>query len=218
RKEVNPNGVVYLPAVAVTSENALDPVAPLAARSLDQLRQTLKEAGSPASDVLRVTCFLSSLENLAETRKLVEAEYARAALDYIQTQRAPARAVGACEAVARVAWSTGKKVHYIPAQGEPKAVLVSAPQVVLSGTQMSYGYQEADSKLAFERLTKSLEAAGVAPRDVAYASYYPLAEPLAAQVRKLRGGFFPSAAGSLVLFEGLASMDAGFAVDVVAVK
>ena len=218
KKEVNPNGVVYIPAAAVTSENALDPAAPLAARSLEQLRQTLKEAGSAASDVLRVTCFVSTLENLGETRKLVEAEYPRAAQNYIQTQRAPARAVGACEAVARAAWNTGKKVHYIPTQGEPKAALIAAPQVVLSGTQMSYGYQEADSKLAFERLSKSLEAAGFAPREVAYANYYPLAEPLAGQVRKLRGGFFPAAANSLVVFEGLASMDAGFAMDVVGVK
>ncbi len=218
KKEVNPNGLVYVPAAVVTSENALDPVAPLAARSLEQLRQTMKEAGSAPSDVLRVTCFLSSLDSLADTRKLVEAEYPRAALDYVQTQRTPARAVGACEAVARLTWNTGKKVHFVPAEGEPRAVLIAAPQVVLTGTQMSYGYQEADSHLAFERLAKSLEAAGVGARDVAYAAYYPLAEPLAAQVRKLRPAFFPKASASMVTFEGLPSMDAGFAIDAVALK
>jgi hypothetical protein len=53
---------------------------------------------------------------------------------------------------------------------------------------------------------------------VVLARYYPLAEPIANQVRKLRAGFFPGPANSLVLFEGLPSMDAGFAVDVVAVK
>src|SRR5205823_2473573 len=123
-----------------------------------------------------------------------------------------------CEAVARLTWNTGKKVHYIPAEGEPKAALIAAQHVVLSGTQMSYGYQDADSRLAFERLVKALEATGVAARDVAYARYYPLAEPLAAQVRKLRGAFFPSAANSIVLFEGLSSMDAGFGMDVVVAK
>lgn len=218
KKEANPNGLVFVPAASATSDNPLDPVAPLAARSLEHLRQTVKEAGSAPADVLRVTCFLSSLDNLGDTRKLVEAEYPRAALNYVQTQRGPARAVAACEAVARLMWNTGKKVHYIPAAGEPHAALIAAPQVVLTGTQMSYGYQESDSRLAFERLSKSLEAAGVTARDVAYANYYPLAEPLAAQVRKLRPAFFPSAASSLVLFEGLASMDAGFAIDVVAAK
>jgi enamine deaminase RidA (YjgF/YER057c/UK114 family) len=218
KKEANPQGLVYLPAFAATSANPSDAVAPLAARSLEQLRQGVKEAGSGPADVLRVTCFLSSLDNLGEARKLVEAEYPRAALDYVQTQRAPAFAVAACEAVARLRRATGTPMHLIPQQGEPHAALVAAPHVVLSGTQVSYGYQEADTRLAFERLVKSLESMGVSGRDVAFARYYPLAEPLAAQVRKVRGSFFPSGVASVVVFEGLPSMDAGFAADVVAVK
>ena len=91
-------------------------------------------------------------------------------------------------------------------------------RVVLTGSQVSYGYQEANSRLAFGRLQKALESSGVSGRDVAFAHYYPLAEPLAAQVRKLRPEFFARSAGSILLFEGLPGMDAGFAVDVVAVK
>jgi enamine deaminase RidA (YjgF/YER057c/UK114 family) len=51
--------------------------------------------------------------------------------------------------------------------------------------------------------------------------YYPLAPSIAEQVRKVRSGFFDTGnppAGTLLLFEGLPSMDAGFAVDAVAVK
>ena len=51
---------------------------------------------------------------------------------------------------------------------------------------------------------------------MAFAHYYPLADLLAKQVRKLRSEFFAASAGSLLLFEGLPGMDAGFAVDVVA--
>src|SRR5207342_3073377 len=100
---------IFLSAPVVTSDNPLDPVAPLAAQSLDRLKAALKIARSEPSDVLRVTCFLSSLDNLAATRKLVEAEYPRAALNYVQTQRSPSRAVAACEAVARLTWNTGKR-------------------------------------------------------------------------------------------------------------
>jgi hypothetical protein len=49
-----------------------------------------------------------------------------------------------------------------PAPGEPgvsQAALVAAPRVVLTGTQVSYGYQEADSRLALGRLIKALEQA-----------------------------------------------------------
>ena len=218
KKEVSPLGLVFVSAPVATSDNPLDPVAPLAAQSLDRLKLALKTARSEPSDVVRVTCFLSSLDNLAATRKLVEADYPRAALNYVQTQRSPSRALAACEAVARLTWNIGKSVHFQPAEGEPQAALVAAPRVVLTGTQVSYGYQEANSRLAFERLQKVLESSGVSGRDVAFAHYYPLADPLAAQVRKLRPAFFPASAGSLLLFEGLPGMDAGFAVDVVAVK
>jgi enamine deaminase RidA (YjgF/YER057c/UK114 family) len=218
KKEVSPQGLVFLSAPVAASESPLDPVAPLVVQSLDRLKRAIQTAGSESSDVLRVTCFLSSLENLAATRKLVEAEYPRAALNYVQTQRSPTHALAACEAVARLRRDTGKRVSFQPEEGEPLAALVAAQHVVLTGTQVSYGYQEANSRLAFERLQKVLEGAGVSGRDVAFAHYYPLADILATQVRKLRSEFFAASAGSLVLFEGLPGMDAGFAVDVVAVK
>jgi enamine deaminase RidA (YjgF/YER057c/UK114 family) len=218
KKEVSPHGLAFFSAPIAATDNPLDPVAPLAAQSLDRLQRAVSAAGSESSDVVRVTCFLSSLENLAATRRLVEAEYPRAALNYVQTQRSPSRALAACEAVARLRRDTGRRISFQPEDAEPTTALVAAPHVVLTGTQVSYGYQEANSRLAFERLQKVLEGAGVSARDVAFAHYYPLADPLAAQVRKLRTEFFGASAASLVLFEGLPGMDAGFAVDVVAVK
>jgi enamine deaminase RidA (YjgF/YER057c/UK114 family) len=218
KKEVNPQGLVFLGATVATSASPLDPVAPLTVKSLEGLNEALKAAGGEPADVVRVSCFLSSLENLAETRKLVEAEFPHAALDYVQTQRVPSRGLAACEAVARLRWNTGTRLHFEPAGGEPRSSLVAAKNVVLTGTQVSYGYQEANSRLAFERMQKALEASGVTKHDVAFAHYYPLAESIAEQVRRLRGAFFGAPAGSLVLFEGLPGMDAGFAVDVVAVK
>jgi len=109
-------------------------------------------------------------------------------------------------------------VQFLPAEGDPKAVLIAAPKVVLTGTQVSYGYQEPDSKLAFDRLMKSLEAAGVSRTDVALAQYYAVAEPMAVQVRKLAPTYFSHSAASVLVIEGLPSMQAGFAVDVVAAK
>ncbi len=227
RKEVNPGGLVFLSAHPAVSDSPFDPVAPLAAKSLDSLRRAVKTAGSEPADVLRVTCFLSSLENLPATRKLVEEEYSRAAMNYVQTQRAPSQALAACEAVARLRWNTGTRLQMMnvegsaPAPGESQIALVASPHIVLSGTQVSFGYQEQDSRLAFGRLQKALEQTGATFRDVAFAHYYPLSFGIANQVRKLRSEFFDPArppASSMLLFEGLPSMDAGFAIDVVAVK
>lgn len=227
KKDVNPNGLAFLSAAPAFSENPLDPVPPLATKSLAGLAGELKAARAEPADVLRVTCFLSSLDKLAETRKLVAAEYPTAELNFVQTQRAPGRALAACEAVARLKEDPGTPLRLVniegqaPEPGESHVALVQAPRLVLTGTQNSYGYEEQDSRLAFERLQKVLEQAGASPRDVAFARFYPLASGIATQVRKLRAGFFsndPPPAGTLLLFEGLPSMDAGFAVDVVAVR
>jgi enamine deaminase RidA (YjgF/YER057c/UK114 family) len=155
KKAVNPHGLAFFSAQTTTSENPLDAVAPLAAKSLTALRQAVQAAGSEPSDVVRVTCFLSSLDNLAATRKLVEAEYPRAALNYVETQRAPARALAACEAVARLRREAGARLLLMNPEGLPREpgesqiALVSAPHVVLTGSQVSFGYQEEDARLAF---------------------------------------------------------------------
>ena len=227
RKPVSPDGLVLVSGQAATSENPLDPVPPLTAKSLAALRQAVKAAGSEPADVLRVTCFLSSLDQIAGTRQLVEAEYPRAALNYVQTSRSPIQAVAACEAVARSRQNIGARMKFLNPEGLPRdpgtsqIALVAAPHLVFTGTQVSFGYEEKDARLAFERLKQTLEQAGVSTADVAYAHYYPLSSGIGGQVRKIRGEFFDGAhppAGTMLTFEGLPSMDAGFAVDVVAAK
>ncbi len=219
RKDVNPAGLAFVSPTVATAEDPLGPAPPLVEKSLAGLRQSLAAARVAPSDALRVTCFLSSLAGIAETRKLVEAEYPHAALDYLQPARAPREALAACEAVARLHTAPAQPVEFIGAAGgESQTALIAAPQVVLTGSQYSFGYQEPDARLAFERLKKSLEQAGVTTASVAYAHFYPLSPSLAAEVRKVRPDFFRTPASTMLLFEGLPSMDAGFGVDAVAVK
>ncbi|MDR3701695.1 MAG: RidA family protein [Candidatus Sulfopaludibacter sp.] len=227
RKEVNPSGLAFLSGQVAGNPDPANPVAPLMEQSLSALRREVKAAGAEPADVLRVTCFLSSLENVSTARQLLETEYPRAARDFVQTQRAPGRAVAACEGVARLRSAPDSRLSFAPAEGLPgdagqsPVALVGARQVVLTGTQISFGYQEQDSRLAFDRLKKELDQSGVSLQDIAFAHYYPLSSGIAAQVRKIRAEVFDPAhppAGTMLQFEGLPSMDAGFAVDVVAVK
>jgi enamine deaminase RidA (YjgF/YER057c/UK114 family) len=227
RKDLHPGGLVFLSAQNASSDNPQDPLPPLTARSLAALHQTLKASGADASGVLRVTCFLSSLDNLAASRQMVEAAYPKATLNFVQTERAPGRALSACEAVARLDANAGAPMRLMNAEGVPaeagvsQIAQVSSPHLVLTGSQVSFGYEEKDARLAFDRLRRALEQVGATLHDVAFAHYYPLSGGIAGQVRKIRSEVFDRAhppAGSLLLFESLPSMDAGFAVDVVAVK
>ena len=217
KKDVNPAGLAFIAPTVATAEDPLGPVPPLMEKSLAGLRQSLAAAKLAPSDAMRVTCFVSSLANIAETRHLVEASFAHAALDYVQPSRAPREAMAACEAVARLHQAPAQPLTFAAVQGVQTA-LVNAPQLVLTGTQDSFGYQESDTRLAFERLKKSIEQAGGEPSRIAYAHFYPLSASLAAEVRKVRAALLPTPAETTLIFEGLPSMDAGFGMDVVAVK
>jgi enamine deaminase RidA (YjgF/YER057c/UK114 family) len=188
--------------------------------------EIVKAAGSEPADVLRVTCLLSSLDQGQEVRKLFVEAYPKAAFNYVQTQRLPARAVAECEAVARLRWNTGKALHFLNPEGLSNSpnfsqiAMVSSPKVVLSGTQVSFGYQDADARLAFQRLEKALDQFHGSLKQAAMVHIYPLSQSLAEQVRKVRVDFYEMSrppASTLLPFEGLPSMEAGFAVDAVAV-
>jgi len=219
RRDANPYGLAFISPTVSSAEDPLGPVPPLTEKTLAGLRQSLQSVSLAPADALRVTCFVSSLQNLAESRRLVQTEYPRAALNFVQMNRAPRQSISACEAVARLRAAPSSQLEFVNSNsGESQVAMVNTSQVVLTGGQDSFGYQDADARLAFERLKKSLEQAGVTPKNVAYADYYPLSPGLGAQVRKIRAEFFDHPAATMLIFEGLPSMDAGFAVDVVAVK
>ncbi|MFY9724462.1 MAG: hypothetical protein WAJ87_03160 [Bryobacteraceae bacterium] len=227
RKDVNPHGLAFFSAQMATSDNPLDPVAPLVRKAMAQLGRAVKDAGAAPQSVLRVTCFVSSLADVAATRSLVDAEYPHAALDYVQTLRSPGSALAACEAVARLGSDPAAPLQFLDPDGLPREsgqssiALVNSSEVVLTGAQVSFGYQLRDTRLAFARLQKELTQAGTSAHNVAFAAYYPLSLDIASQVHQACAEVFDAEhppAGTLLLFEGLPSMDAGFAVDAVAVK
>jgi enamine deaminase RidA (YjgF/YER057c/UK114 family) len=221
RKQANPHGLAFVAAQPASGDDPSAPAAPLAGKSLSSLRAALQAAGAQAVDVLRVSCFLSTLDDVGAVRKLVEQEYPKIPANFVQTQRSPARSMAACEAVARLKSDSPPGLRTIVLDGQPQVALVAAPRVVLTGTQVSFGFEEKDARLALQRVQKSLEQAGTSMQQVAFAHFYPLATGIATQIVKIRGDFFDAAhppVVSALLFEGLPSMNAGFALDVVAVK
>jgi enamine deaminase RidA (YjgF/YER057c/UK114 family) len=220
RRDSNAGGLAFVPGEAAVSENPLDSVAPLLDRSLASLRAAVRAAGAAPADALRVTCFLSSLDGFQALHDRVEMEYPRAALDILQPQRAPPRAAAACEAVVGLHESRGTEAAR-PVAGSPPLVFLISPHAVLSGTQVSFGFQEQDARLALNRLGRALEPLGVTLHDVVLARFYPLSRRIEEEVRHQIPAFFPRPdppAAIFTEFEGLSSSDAGFALDVVAAK
>ncbi len=136
--------------------------------------------------------------------------------------------MAACEAVARLRAPAGEPLRMLEAgeDGQPplfsRVALVGAPRVVLTGSQLAFGYEDEDARLAFQRLGKTLEqegsSLGPCGRGFDLRALSRCHRRAGRQDRR-RSFLTPAKppAGTLVPVVGLPSLDASFAVDVLAV-
>jgi enamine deaminase RidA (YjgF/YER057c/UK114 family) len=222
KKPVNPNGLAFISSQSAKVNEPLQPVAPYAEKAAGRLDAALKAAG--AGDVLRVGCYLSSLDDIDKVRALMAARFPRASVTLVQPLRGAFESGAACDAVARLASSPTSPLEFLNPQGlepPPQAsaiALVGPGRVALSGAQLAFGSSGDDARLAFQRLGKSLEQVTGSFDRTAVVEVYSLSRAAAELARKASAGFFDSSrppAVSVLPFEGLPSMDAAFAVDVI---
>ena len=216
KRSVNPNGVAFLSGQSAASVG----------QSLEQLKNALEKAGMGTDDTLRVTCFVSSLEEQRDARQRMEATFPGAALNLVQMQREPVTPAAECEAVARLRTAPKESLNFLNPAGIEKSpnysqmALVNSPRLVLTGTQLAFGNQESDATLAFRRLEKVLGSMNARFDGVVMSHIYVTSSAMMAQVRKVKAGYYnvknPPAA-TMLPFEGLPSLDAAFGVDLVAV-
>jgi enamine deaminase RidA (YjgF/YER057c/UK114 family) len=199
RREVNPGGLAFYPGIAAM--DAVTGVAVLHGRVAN-------------FEMLRATCYLSSLDEASSVRSAAGAAFPGAAIDILQTQRQSLEPFVSCEGVAR-----------LPDRKGPLAVVGSLPRfvfagkLVMTGTKLVFRDEDADIRLAFQRLSKAMEPLGATSKDVFWTGIYPLTRPVGTKIVGLRKEFVgPRDAGNLaqVLFEGLPSTDATAAIEIMA--
>lgn len=176
-------------------------------------------AAAGASETLSMTCFVSSLEDTAAERAGVQAVV-------VQMRREPSPTAAECEAIARLKTAPAAAVVLLNPEGLEKSpnysqvALVKAPKVVFSGLQLCFHNQESDAKLAFDRLSKTLEGGAVKYSNVFFTHTYALTAQAMNQMRAVRFLYLDKGhppASTLLPFEGLPSLDASFGIEVVAV-
>lgn len=225
KKPVNPAGVVFLSGQQVASEGMTSRMRPMVEKSAANLKLAVEGSGSGASDVLRVTCFVTSLDDIQDVRGIVSEAFPGAPAAFAMTQRAPSQSLVECEAVARLKAAPARAVVFLNPSGlaaspnYSQAAATNAPKLVLAGAQMAFRYTEADARLAFQRLDKTLHGAGTSLKNAIFVNTYPLSPLLADLVRKVRFDYLDKAnppASTMLPFEGLPSMDGAFSLEVVA--
>lgn len=205
KKVVNPGGVAFVPAVA----------SPDAAAAVARLDSVMSGAGIKAPDVRRITCFMSSLEDVAAARSAAARAFPAAAANFVQMQRLGLERKVLCEAAARL--TTAPAVP--PAAGSGVA-LVNAPKIVLTATQLVFRDQDSDFRLAYQRLAKTMAPLGATFKDVFWTGNYALTLPNEAKIESLQWEFLDRArppASTTVQVEGLPSIDATGAIELMAV-
>jgi enamine deaminase RidA (YjgF/YER057c/UK114 family) len=152
--------------------------------------------------LVQVTCFVGDLTQVDNVRQAATAAFPGAAADFVQLTRLAVEPATSCEGVGRLQ-KPGK----------------SPAKLVFTGTQMAFGDQEQALRLAYGRLGKALEAVKASYADSLVMSVYSLSRPAADKAAALAGEYLgPSVhpAGSSQIVEGLPSLDAAVAIELVA--
>ena len=197
KKAVNPNGLGFFSGARTA--NLTDAI------------QQLQEAASKASaTMMRTTCFVHSLDGAAAARQQIAAAFSGAAVNLVQLTRLGVEPLALCEGVGRLTAAPAQAVSL-----QPGAALVKASSIVFTGIQMAFRREEADLRLMFERSRKTVE--GVKGSDIVFASIYALNRTTADRMPALMKDTLGQGAMTGLIIEGLPSLDAAVAVEVIAV-
>jgi hypothetical protein len=137
RRPVNPHGVEYQ-----AGKEFLKPLSE--SGELAPLKPLLEQAlGALEGEMLTVTCLVSSLDKVAELEAAITAKFPGVAHLVAQSQRATGSGQAHCEGVSR-------------------RTAGDAERLVLTGTLIGFGTEDADVAQVKARLTKLVEAQGAA--------------------------------------------------------
>lgn len=160
-------------------------------------------AAAKAQDavMVQVTCFVGDIVQMDSARAAVSAAFPGAAANFVQLTRLAVDPGTSCEGVGRLQ-KPGK----------------SQPKLVFTAIQMAFGSQEQDLRLAYERLGRALETMKVSYADALVMSVYSLNRATADRAGAIAPEFLGRArpVGSTQIVEGLPSLDATVAIELVA--
>lgn len=227
RKPVNPHGVAFVSAQSARVGQPLQPLAPLANQVVERMKIALDAAGVQPADVLRVTCYLTALDEVEQLRAPLAARWAKANLSFIQPLRATRDSGVVCEGVGRLSAPPRERAEFLTLPGPPQlppsstAVAVGPGKLVFTGAQLAFGTAPADAALAFERLGKTIEQTAARPYGpVAAVQIYALTRSTGDLAQQDARRFFNQSqppAVTVLSFEALPSMDASFSAEAIAV-
>jgi enamine deaminase RidA (YjgF/YER057c/UK114 family) len=193
-RAINPHGLAFLAGLA----------SPTGEKTAAGLARVARAAGVSPTNVVRVSCFYESAEQLDGARKAVADTFPGAEAAFVQSYGSAATPAVECEAVARLADTVGATRYFnlpgtTPSPNFSRAALVSASQLAFTGTVVALGDSASDMHVLLDRVQTSLTPLGGTLHDVAMAGNYWLTGAARDALRPARneayGSTVPAATG-----------------------
>jgi enamine deaminase RidA (YjgF/YER057c/UK114 family) len=222
----NPNGLAFisgqLTQAPLDSGQAKIPVAPLAEKSIANLKAAAGSLEVNPADVVRVNCFTSSVEDHTGLESLVNGAFPKASVSVMQIERTPANRFVECEAVARLHARPADPVRLVnPTQAAfAQAAVVTAPRVIFTATYLASSNDDAGVRQALSDLKRGLDTAGSSLERAFYIYAYPGNAALLEKYRGLRFEFLDrthAPASTNLVFEGAGATGSPLGIDAIAV-
>jgi enamine deaminase RidA (YjgF/YER057c/UK114 family) len=174
----------------------------LAFFSAQRAPELVAAAKAQGAVIVQVTCFVGDLNQVESARAAAASAFPGAAANFVQLTRLAVEPGISCEGVGRL-----QKPGNSP------------PKLVFTGIQMAFGDQEQAFRLAYGRLGRALETLKAGYADTLVMSVYSLNRAVADKAAALASEFLGRSArpaGSTQIVEGLPSLDATVAIELVA--
>jgi enamine deaminase RidA (YjgF/YER057c/UK114 family) len=210
KKPVNPKGLAFVSGQAGN-----------AAEAGARLTKALADHGLKPESVRQVTCFVDSLDFEGSVRQQMGIAFPKAISSYAQLRRDSAGDFSECEAVAALDSAPAASPTMAGSNERYSQMAMVGPvPIAFTGIQMAFGREEKDLKLALERFTRILEGVGANWKSVAFGHTYLMTGAVRDQFRAARLPLIDAKAppaSTMLVFEGLQSLEASLGLEAVAV-
>jgi enamine deaminase RidA (YjgF/YER057c/UK114 family) len=222
----NPNGLAFvsgqLTQAPLDPSQTKMPVAPLAEKSIANLKAAAGSLEVNPVDVVRVNCFTSSVEDHATLESLVSEAFSKASVSVMQIERTPTNRFVECEGVARLHARPADPVRLVnPTQAAfAQAAIVTAPRVIFTTIYTAASNDDAGVRQALSDLKRGLDTAGSSLDRAFYIYAYPGNAAMLDKYRGLRFEFLDrtqAPASTNLVFEGAGATGSALGIDAIAV-
>lgn len=199
-RTVNPNGLAFVAGQTGASLS----------EAMERLEKSIRNAKIQPDQVLRTTCFTSSVDSFEAVKNRLQGVFPKASINIVQAVRDPVNDASMCEAVGAITQSSARgPVVWLSME---RTTLVSAPQLIFTGLQLTFGSFLDDAHEAFLRLERA--AAALHPVEVpVQVNAFTLNSYASSALRKTTS--YPATTFSVEMVEGMPAIDATAGIEAV---